>query len=155
MERPRLIDAKEVCAFPYNEVSGTDEMIQEWIYEEIPEDIASECETELQFLCWKVIEGVINVIKTSEVIDPETLPIVKDLREKLAGYENNWIDVNDELPKAHTPVIVADKQDRVCIRTCLGQKDSWSQDKNDVTDWMPLPQSPKSKKIGDSNNNVD
>lgn len=87
MSERRLVDATEVCEFPHGETSGTDEMIQEWIYEKLPEDIAFEHEAELKALCWQVIDGMVHVIDTSETIDPETLPIVRELREKLERYE--------------------------------------------------------------------
>ena len=53
-----------------------------------------------------------------------------------------WIPVTEKLPKTHTPVLVSDSQNRVCIREHLWGG-CWSQDKIDVTHWMPLPEPPE------------
>ena len=57
----RMIDADELEMFPYSEVAGTEEQIADWI-EQVGlsgDDTASRARN----LCWKVIEGFINVVK--------------------------------------------------------------------------------------------
>lgn len=68
----RLIDADSLALFPNNPESGTDDMINSWIEEcglsnlklYITEDCPVDIEHALTELCWKVIQGYINVIET-------------------------------------------------------------------------------------------
>ena len=62
----RAIDADELEMFPYSEVAGTEEQIADWI-EQVGlsgDDTASRARN----LCWKVIEGFINVVKTQPTL---------------------------------------------------------------------------------------
>lgn len=62
----RMIDADELEMFPYSEVAGTEEQIADWI-EQVGlsgDDTASRARN----LCWKVIEGFINVVKTEPTL---------------------------------------------------------------------------------------
>ena len=76
----RAIDADELEMFPYSEGAGTEEQISEWIEQTglSEDDIASRARD----LCWKVIDGFINVVKTQPTLTPP----------------NEWISVEDELP---------------------------------------------------------
>ena len=62
----RMIDADELEMFPYSEVAGTEEQIADWI-EQVGlsgDDTASRARN----LCWKVMEGCINVVKTQPTL---------------------------------------------------------------------------------------
>lgn len=62
----RAIDANELEMFPYSEVAGTEEQIADWI-EQVGlsgDDTASRARD----LCWKVIDGFINVVKTQPTL---------------------------------------------------------------------------------------
>ena len=72
----RAIDANELEMFPYSEGAGTEEQIAEWV-EQVglsEDDTASRARD----LCWKVIEGFINVVKTQPTLTPpnEPLPVL-------------------------------------------------------------------------------
>ena len=77
----RAIDADELEMFPYSEGAGTEEQILEWIEQtELSEDdIASRARD----LCWKVIDGFINVVKTQPTLTPP----------------NEWVSVEERLPE--------------------------------------------------------
>lgn len=68
----RLIDADNLVLFPDNPESGTNDMIDSWIDEcglsnlelYITEDCPVDVEHALKDLCWKVIQGYINVVET-------------------------------------------------------------------------------------------
>ena len=64
----RAIDADELEMFPYSEGAGTEEQILEWIEQTglSEDDIASRARD----LCWKVIDGFINVVKTQPTLTP-------------------------------------------------------------------------------------
>lgn len=64
----RAIDADELEMFPYSEGAGTEEQISEWIEQAglSEEDTADRA----RLLCWKVIEGYINVVKTQPTLTP-------------------------------------------------------------------------------------
>lgn len=70
----RLIDADELLVFPYSESAGTDEQIEDWIEECGLSD--EEVIDRAKKLCWMVIEGFVNVIKTAPTLTPpnETPP---------------------------------------------------------------------------------
>ena len=89
----RAIDANELEMFPYSEVAGTEEQIADWI-EQVGlsgDDTASRARN----LCWKVIEGFINVVKTQPTL---TQP-------------NEWVNVEDRMPEPGSLIVYAD----VCI----------------------------------------
>lgn len=58
----RAIDADELAEFPYSESAGTEEQIEEWVQEYGFYDEEAE---KARRLCWKVIEGFVNVVKTA------------------------------------------------------------------------------------------
>ena len=62
----RAIDADELEMFPYSEGAGTEEQISEWIEQTglSEDDTASRARD----LCWKVIDGFINVVKTQPTL---------------------------------------------------------------------------------------
>ena len=76
----RAIDANELEMFPYAEVAGTEEQIADWI-EQVGlsgDDTASRARN----LCWKVIEGFINVVKTQPTLTPPNEPLtIEQLRQ--------------------------------------------------------------------------
>ena len=70
----RAIDADELEMFPYSEGAGTEEQISEWIEQTglSEDDTASRARD----LCWKVIDGFINVVKTQPPLTPSNEPLV-------------------------------------------------------------------------------
>ena len=86
----RAIDADELEMFPYSEGSGTEEQIAEWI-EQVglsEEDTADRA----RLLCWKVIEGCINVVKTQPTLTPPNeLLTIEQLREMY--WEPGWVEL--------------------------------------------------------------
>ncbi len=82
----RAIDADELEMFPYSEGSGTEEQIAEWSEQAglSEEDTADRA----RLLCWKVIEGCINVVKTQPTLTPP----------------NEWVSVEERLPDAEKEV---------------------------------------------------
>lgn len=61
----RLIDAEKLENYAHEPEFGTNDEIVNWIGEiSIPLDLKSEYEEELKELCWKVLNGCMNVIKT-------------------------------------------------------------------------------------------
>ena len=69
----RMIDADELEMFPYSEVAGTEEQIEDWI-EQVGlsgDDTASRARN----LCWKVIDGCINVVKTQPTLTQPNEPL--------------------------------------------------------------------------------
>ena len=76
----RAIDANELEMFLYSEGAGTEEQIADWI-EQVglsEDDTASRARD----LCWKVIEGFINVVKTQPTLTPQNEPLtLEQLRE--------------------------------------------------------------------------
>ena len=137
----RAIDADELEMFPYSEGAGTEEQIAEWI-EQVGlsgDDTASRARN----LCWKVIEGFINVVKTQPTITPpnEWVSVEERLPEGNGGYivtacdegcpagEGIWYD---------TVVVFAEYYDG-----CWTWNDGTEYDLTDiVTHWMPLPAPP-------------
>ena len=72
----RPVDADELVMFPYSERSGTEDQIAEWIEQAgLSEDDTADRAREL---CWKVIDGCINVVKTQPTLTPpnEPLPVL-------------------------------------------------------------------------------
>lgn len=122
----RAIDADELKMFPYSEGSGTEEQIAEWI-EQVglsEDDTASRARD----LCWKVIEGFINVVKTQPTLTPP----------------NEWVSVEERLPKEKQRVIVRCEHVGTSVGWILWGR--WMTDigphAGDVTHWMPLPAPP-------------
>lgn len=73
-----MIDADELIDFPYSEGAGTEEQIEDWIEEC---DLSNE-KDKAKMLCWKVIEGFQNVVKTAPTISPLNEPLTpEELRE--------------------------------------------------------------------------
>ena len=76
----RMIDANELEMFPYSEVAGTEEQIADWI-EQVGlsgDDTASRARN----LCWKVIEGFINVVKTQPTLTQPNEPLTLEVLAK-------------------------------------------------------------------------
>ena len=134
----RAIDADELKMFPYSEGSGIEEQIAEWI-EQVglsEDDTASRARD----LCWKVIEGFINVVKTQPTITPP----------------NEWVSVENALPPEHETVlcIVSGKPNPNITLEDAYQLGSWNKadgwiidewldwEGANVTWWMKLPEPP-------------
>lgn len=76
----RAIDADELEMFPYSDGAGTEEQISEWIEQTglSEDDTASRARD----LCWKVIDGFINVVKTQPTLTQPNEPLtLEELRE--------------------------------------------------------------------------
>lgn len=74
----RPVDADELVMFPYSERSGTEDQIAEWIEQAgLSEDDTADRAREL---CWKVIAGCVNVVKTQPTLNPQ----------------NEWVSVEDD-----------------------------------------------------------
>ena len=85
----RAIDANELEMFPYSEVAGTEEEISDWI-EQVGlsgDDTASRARN----LCWKVIEGFINVVKTQPTLTQPNEPLTLDELREMDG-DPVWFD---------------------------------------------------------------
>lgn len=80
----RLIDADELLVFPYSESAGTDEQIEDWIEECGLSD--EEVIDRAKKLCWMVIEGFVNVIKTAPTL----------------AQPNGWVSRLRELDELYT-----------------------------------------------------
>ena len=122
----RAIDADELEMFPYSEGAGTEEQISEWI-EQVglsEDDTASRAKD----LCWKVIDGFINVVKTQPTLTPP----------------NEWVSVEERLPEEKQRVIVRCERVGTSVGWILWG--NWmadiGPDAGKVTHWMPLPAPP-------------
>lgn len=76
----RAIDADELIKFPHSESAGTDEQIENWIEEcgLSDEGVIDRAKK----LCWAVIDGFINLIKTEPTLTPPNEPLtLEELRE--------------------------------------------------------------------------
>ena len=91
----RAIDANELEMFPYSEGAGTEEQIADWIEQAglSEEDTASRARD----LCWKVIEGFINVVKTQPTLTPP----------------NEWVSVEERLPEDEARQYIEDDLDGI------------------------------------------
>lgn len=128
----RMIDADELIDFPYSEGAGTDEQIMDWI----EECGLSDEEDKAKMLCWKVIEGFRNVVKTAPTIPSP-----------------QWISVKDRLPEEQKEVLIyLPEYDSVemaslftipsmNLREWVQNEDAYMLD--EVSYWMPLPEPPK------------
>ena len=85
----RAIDANELEMFPYSEGAGTEEQIADWIEQAglSEEDTADRA----RLLCWKVIEGCINVVKTQPTLTPPNEPLTLNELREMDG-EPVWFD---------------------------------------------------------------
>lgn len=129
--RMRLIDA-DVISFPYSEDAGTEEQIMDWI----EECGLSDEEDKAKMLCWKVIEGFRNVVKTAP-----TIPAPQ------------WISVEDRLPEEQKEVLIYlpeyDSVEMASLFTIPSMNlREWAQNEDafmfdEVSYWMPLPEPPK------------
>ena len=127
----RAIDADELEMFPYSEVAGTEEQIADWI-EQVGlsgDDTASRARN----LCWKVIEGFINVVKTQPTLT----------------QSNEWVSVYDRLPEPGERVLATDCG--FVGEFYINKRGKWQRyNVNcsellmalDILYWMPLPAPP-------------
>lgn len=129
----RLIDADELMDFPYSEGAGTEEQIMDWI----EECGLSDEEDGAKMLCWKVIEGFRNVVKTAP-----TLPAPQWIRveERLPGWSGDYICVSRD--KNGREWVIPAEWSRE-MKTWFGR---FGEIRNKVTHWMPLPEPPKGEK---------
>jgi hypothetical protein len=79
----RAIDADELLAFLYSESAGTDEQLSDWIEECGLSD--AEVIDRAKKLCWTVIEGFINVIKTAPTLPRPNEPLTMEELWKMDG----------------------------------------------------------------------
>lgn len=122
----RAVDANELEMFPYTEGAGTEDQIADWI-EQVGlsgDDTASRARN----LCWKVIGGFINVVKTQPTLTPP----------------NEWVSVEERLPEEKQRVIVRCEHIGTSVGWILWG--NWmtdiGPDAGNVTHWMPLPAPP-------------
>ena len=82
----RAIDADELIKFPHSESAGTDEQIENWIEEcgLSDEGVIDRAKK----LCWAVIDGFINLIKTEPTLTPPNEPERAGLYGKYTVYKN-------------------------------------------------------------------
>ena len=128
----RPVDADELVMFPYSEGPGTEEQIAEWIEQAgLSEDDTADRAREL---CWMVIEGCINVVKTQPTLTPP----------------NEWVSVYDRLPEPGERVLATDCG--FVGEFYINKRGKWQRyNVNcsellmalDILYWMPLPKSPK------------
>ena len=130
----RMIDADELEMFPYSEGAGTEEQIADWIEQAglSEEDTADRA----RLLCWKVIEGCINVVKTQPTLTPP----------------NEWVSVYDRLPEPGERVLATDCG--FVGEFYINKRGKWQRyNVNcsellmalDILYWMPLPAPPDSR----------
>ena len=132
----RAIDADELEMFPYSEGAGTEEQISEWI-EQVglsEDDTASRAKD----LCWKVIDGFINVVKTQPTLTPP----------------NEWVSVEERLPEESDGMVLFTNGKAVTsgyrnhMFRMSGEEGIYSPAIRKgggymrVTHWMPLPAPP-------------
>lgn len=137
----RPVDADELVMFPYSEGSGTEEQIAEWIEQAgLSEHDTADRAREL---CWRVIEGCVNVVKTQPTLTPQ----------------NEWIDPAVELPPDDDMVlaIVSGKPaDNITLEDAYelasyGAEDGWIVEQYELWEtprvswWRPLPDPPEKK----------
>ena len=127
----RPVDADELEMFPYSEGSGTEEQITEWIEQAglSEDDTASRARD----LCWKVIDGFINVVKTQPTLTPP----------------NEWVSVDEKLPEPGKRVLATDCG--FVGEFYINERGQWQRyNVNchallmalDILYWMPLPAPP-------------
>lgn len=124
----RMIDADDMISFPYSEGAGTEEQIMDWI----EECGLSDEEDKAKMLCWKVIEGFRNVVKTAP-----TIPAPQ------------WISVEDKWPQ-NGQWVVAYLYDGniVCgvYYDAVGfTLDYCYEGQGEVSHWMPTPEPPEKR----------
>lgn len=88
----RAIDADELIKFPHSESAGTDEQIENWIEEcgLSDEGVIDRAKK----LCWTVIDGFINVVKTEPTLTPPNEPLTLADLDGM-DYDKVWIDYED------------------------------------------------------------
>lgn len=121
----RMIDADELIDFPYSEGAGTEEQIMDWI----EECGLSDEEDKAKMLCWKVIEGFRNVVKTAPTI-----------------LASQWISVEDKWPQ-NREWILAYLSDGNMITGIYYDAMGFALDyhyegQGEITHWMELPGPP-------------
>ena len=86
----RPVDADELVMFPYSERSGTEDQIAEWIEQAgLSEDDTADRAREL---CWKVIAGCVNVVKTQSTLTPQNEPLTLEELRRMAGVNALWLE---------------------------------------------------------------
>lgn len=126
----RAIDADELEMFPYSEGAGTEEQISEWIEQTgLSEDGTA---SRARDLCWKVIDGFINVVKTQPTLtQPNEL-------ERAGLYEKYTVLKNEDgspvtncfvLRPAEDPAAVA------ALRAYAAATDN-AELANDIINWV-------------------
>ena len=120
----RLIDADKVKQFPYSPESGTEDMVEEWIYEcglyDLELYVTDECpvdiEQALKDLCRKAIEGFMNIIDT-EPTAYDVEKIVEELEERRAKNDcrvcRHFQNGKDECREDCTDALIDDLLDIV------------------------------------------
>lgn len=77
--------------YPYSDSSGTDELIADWIEERGLDD--DEIREQFTALCWKVVEGFMNIIKTTQTIIPpvERARWIEYCPHDGTDYQKGWV----------------------------------------------------------------
>ena len=118
----RAIDADELIKFPHSESAGTDEQIENWIEEcgLSDEGVIDRAKR----LCWAVIDGFINVVKTAPTLTPP----------------NEWVSVEERLPEPGERVLAANGS--FVGEAYLASNGTWMRHDGfpwEVDCWMPMP----------------
>lgn len=118
----RPVDADELVMFPYSEGPGTEEQIAEWIEQAgLSEDDTAD---RARGLCWMVIEGCINVVKTQPTLTPP----------------NEWVAVEDAVPDPGARVLAANGN--FVGEAYMASNGAWMRHDGfpwKVDAWMPMP----------------
>lgn len=143
----RPVDADELVMFPYSEGPGTEEQIAEWIEQAgLSEDDTADRAREL---CWMVIEGCINVVKTQPTLTPpnEWVAVEERLPEYNpgTGAKSYWVAKKDNA--GNWQMKIAQYCDYGYAMTMDAETEvtwrDWDFTKIvNVTHWMPLPAPP-------------
>lgn len=119
----RLIDAERIEDFAYEPEFGTKDVIEDWIEEtNIPFDVKVEYEEELRKLCWKVIQGCMNITKT----EPTAYDIEKVVAELKEWTFNADINLGDGTVK-NSDLIASENAIEIVKRGIVSD--------NDVCEW--------------------
>ena len=146
----RLIDADELMDFPYSEGAGTEEQIMDWI----EECGLSDEEDKAKMLCWKVIQGFRNVVKTAPTIPSpqwirveDRMPIEYESVFKKFKSTPKWLAGMYETISNDVNAVVKFEDGTKKVYTLHTADGKWSHlpilGKPIVTHWMPLPELPE------------
>lgn len=121
----RLIDADNIENFAHEPTYGTSEIVLDWIHQIFKDPVfIEENEEQLTELCWKALEGCMNVIKTEPT-----------------AYA--WIPVEERLPEESGSYLVTYERPGGIRKVCTDYYCSgWYIEEFTackIISWMPLP----------------